>query len=162
MVRDLNLHFNAIAFQYLNRWVVNCNFVTYYHKGKMWKIRHKKLPATFTWVLFRTWSLGKEIHRKSFLCCWYQTGTVGSKRVCESTIKTNFHYVVLLISSFYHEKKMLQIKTLDPNLQSLFIVQPTDMTCYINVLPRQIGINMSACLCIICITLQGYKLQWTI
>lgn len=43
---------------------------------------------------------------------------------------------------------MLQIKTLDPNLQSLFIVQPTDVTCNINVLPRQIGINMSACLCI--------------
>lgn len=36
-------------------------------------------------------------------------------------------------SSFYHEKKMLQIKTLDPKLQSLFIVQPTDLTCNINV-----------------------------
>lgn len=28
---------------------------------------------------------------------------------------------------------MLQIKTLDPKLQSLFIVQPTDVTCNINV-----------------------------
>lgn len=84
-------------------------------------------------------------------------------------------------SSFYHEMKMLQIKTLDPKLQSLFIVQPTDLTCNINVFTQanshkyvRLSMHLTQELrfkktCktffkpiwrIICITLQGYKGQY--
>lgn len=84
--------------------------------------------------VYLKYSFVREVKVKKYIA--NRSYVVGTKRGQLWIYKKNPTISIMkycFCSSFYHEKKMLQIKTLDPKLQSLFIVQPTDVTCNINV-----------------------------